>query len=71
MAGGGGFGDPSKRNPERVALDVRNGLVTKKSAETDYLVKLLTDGSVDLEGTRAMRNGFREETGSSVKDPVS
>ena len=71
MAGGGGFGDPSKRNPKRVALDVRNGLVTKKSAETDYLVKLLTDGSVDLEGTRAMRNGFREETGSSVKDPVS
>ena len=57
MAGGGGYGDPSKRNPEKVARDVSNGMVTKKSAEKDYLVKLLPNGNLDFEGTQALRNG--------------
>ena len=36
MAGGGGFGDPLERDPERVLSDVRNGYVSLESAEKDY-----------------------------------
>ena len=34
--GGGGFGDPLERDPERVAADVRDGYVTVEAAERDY-----------------------------------
>ena len=34
--GGGGFGDPRERDPERVARDVRLGYVTPEAAERDY-----------------------------------
>lgn len=57
IAGGGGFGAPTQRDAERVALDVRNGLVSRQSAEEDYRVMLRPDGSVDPMGTEALRNG--------------
>ena len=34
--GGGGFGDPRERDPERVERDVRLGYVTREAAERDY-----------------------------------
>jgi N-methylhydantoinase B len=34
--GGGGFGDPAARDPERVARDVRLGYVTAEAAARDY-----------------------------------
>ena len=34
--GGGGFGDPLERDPERVERDVRLGYVTREAAERDY-----------------------------------
>ena len=34
--GGGGFGDPRERDPERVARDVRLGYVTAEAARRDY-----------------------------------
>jgi N-methylhydantoinase B len=34
--GGGGFGDPRARDPERVARDVRLGYVTPEAARRDY-----------------------------------
>jgi N-methylhydantoinase B len=34
--GGGGFGDPLERDPERVARDVRLGYVTPEAAARDY-----------------------------------
>jgi N-methylhydantoinase B len=34
--GGGGFGDPHERDPERVARDVRLGYVTPEAAVRDY-----------------------------------
>jgi N-methylhydantoinase B len=34
--GGGGFGDPRERDPERVARDVRLGYVTAEAAARDY-----------------------------------
>src|SRR5260370_463042 len=34
--GGGGFGDPFERDPERVLADVREGYVSREAAEKDY-----------------------------------
>jgi N-methylhydantoinase B len=34
--GGGGFGDPRERDPERIERDVRLGYVTREAAERDY-----------------------------------
>ena len=36
LPGGGGFGDPRKRDPKEVAADVRNGLVSAETAERIY-----------------------------------
>ena len=35
-SGGGGYGDPKQRSPEKVAYDVKNGVVSLKSAKEDY-----------------------------------
>ena len=45
--GGGGFGDPRERDPERVRADVRNGFVTLEGAERDYGV-VLDPNSLEL-----------------------
>jgi N-methylhydantoinase B len=55
MPGGGGYGDPHARNPELVALDVRDGLVSRQAAELSYGVVLAADGSVDAEATARAR----------------
>jgi N-methylhydantoinase B/oxoprolinase/acetone carboxylase alpha subunit len=34
--GGGGFGDPFAREPERVLADMREGYVSREAAERDY-----------------------------------
>ena len=60
LAGGGGFGDPAARDPNQVARDVRNGLVSTESAENDYRVKLFPDGSVDLTSTTTLRVGYKK-----------
>jgi N-methylhydantoinase B len=54
--GGGGWGHPFDREPERVLADVRAGFVTRESAEEDYGV-VLTRGSaaVDVAATRKRR----------------
>jgi N-methylhydantoinase B len=39
LPGGGGFGDPRERDPEKVRADVRNGLVSAEAAEKVYGVK--------------------------------
>ena len=58
LAGGGGFGDPLGRDPDMVAEDVANGLVSAESAEADYGVILTDDGRVDEKAT-AERRGCR------------
>jgi N-methylhydantoinase B len=55
MPGGGGYGDPKRRDPAKVAVDVRNGLVSAESAQRDYGVALAADGSVDNAATAALR----------------
>ena len=55
MPGGGGLGDPLRRDPQRVAADVRLGLISRDAARSDYAVVLRDDGSVDADATRTAR----------------
>lgn len=55
MPGGGGLGDPRRRDAEIVAADVRYGLVSREAALRDYAVVLHQDGSVDAAATAARR----------------
>jgi N-methylhydantoinase B len=57
--GGGGYGDPFTREPERVARDVRRGYFDAAAAAEQYGVVLRTDGSVDADATAQRR---RERT---------
>jgi N-methylhydantoinase B len=59
-AGGGGWGDPLTREPERVLWDVENGFITPAAAERDYGVAIL-DGKVDEDRTRALRQRMAAE----------
>ncbi len=54
--GGGGYGDPLERPAERVAEEVRDGLVSVEAARRDYgvVVDPVTLG-LDLAATRALR----------------
>lgn len=55
--GGGGFGDPFTRPPEKVARDVRLGFVSREAARTLYGVEIDAEGHVDLKATRTLREG--------------
>ena len=56
LSGGGGYGDPTERDPETVAVDVRLGLVSIAAARDRYSVAIGPDGIVDIEATLAARN---------------
>jgi N-methylhydantoinase B len=60
MPGGGGLGDPLRREPHRVAEDVRLGLVSPERARGDYGVVLREDGLVDTEATHNARQRSRQ-----------
>ncbi|TWD48889.1 N-methylhydantoinase B [Agrobacterium vitis] len=53
--GGGGYGDPLRRDSEAVAEDVRLGRYTSKQAEHLFGVILMRDGSVDGQATKVCR----------------
>jgi N-methylhydantoinase B len=57
--GGGGWGDPLERDPERVRWDVIEELVSRASAHDDYGVVLRDDLSVDEGATRALRDSLK------------
>jgi N-methylhydantoinase B len=54
--GGGGYGDPLRRDPEDVARDVRRGFVSRAHAASDYGVAVTEDGRVDEAGTARLRS---------------
>jgi N-methylhydantoinase B len=55
-AGGGGWGNPFERDPERVAADVQGGYVTAESALVDYGVVIdAENGQVDSVRTSEIR----------------
>src|SRR5436309_7412914 len=64
--GGGGYGDPLGRDPERVLADVREGLVSREAAERDYGVILQPVGrswALDVAATEARRAQLRKDKG--------
>ena len=67
--GGGGFGDPLERDPERVRTDVEEGCVTPSFARARYGVVLRQgDGLVvDVAATAAQRSSLRAERRSAAE----
>jgi N-methylhydantoinase B len=55
--GGGGWGDPARRDPALVARDVANGFVSPAAAREVYRVALAADGQVDAAATASLRGG--------------
>jgi N-methylhydantoinase B len=64
-AGGGGWGNPLERDPEKVRMDVLEGFVSLEAARNQYGVVLRTGSNpyfyeVDEEATRKLRTGKME-----------
>jgi len=55
FGGGGGWGNPRDRAPERVRDDVVRGYVSRKAARDDYGVALNNDLSLDADATAKLR----------------
>lgn len=66
---GGGYGDPVLREPERVAVDVREMKVSAKAAFDIYGVVIDAEsGAADLEATAERRAEIREGRRQSTQD---
>jgi len=68
--GAGGYGDPLERDPQRVAQDVRRGLVSLQVARTVYGVVVDNAGEVDAAATDETRRVIREERRRSAQLPA-
>ena len=56
--GGGGWGDPRRRDPQRVLADVRDGYISERSAREDYGVIIRSENwTVDEAATAVLRAG--------------
>lgn len=55
VPGGAGFGDPHARDPQAVAADAANGLVSVEAAATQYAVVVDAAGIVDEAKTEKLR----------------
>lgn len=58
-AGGGGYGDPTERDPARVAEDVREGYISSAAAHQLYGIVLDKHGEPDMEATATLRQELR------------
>lgn len=64
--GGGGWGDPLKREPERVVYDVQCGIVSRKQARALYGVVLTKTGrkfALDAKATKTLRQQLAKQRG--------
>lgn len=66
QCGGGGYGDPLKRAPERVLRDVREEKVSVQGARERYGV-VISQGAVELLETRALRETMRAASSSGER----
>jgi N-methylhydantoinase B len=55
FAGGGGWGNPYERDPERVRMDVVQDYVSPDCAREDYGVALTSELAVDAAATAQLR----------------
>ena len=65
--GGGGYGDPILREPDRVATDVERGAVSEDVCANVYGVALSADGKADHDATKAKREQLRAARKASAK----
>jgi N-methylhydantoinase B len=70
VAGAGGYGDPLERDPEAVARDVRNELVSVAAARRDYGV-VIEDGALDPAASERLRAELRQARGWTSLPAVS
>ncbi|SOD72142.1 N-methylhydantoinase B [Jatrophihabitans sp. GAS493] len=61
VSGGGGYGDPLDREPERVVSDVQRGYVSSEAAHLLYGVVVAADGELDAAATAARRIHLLDE----------
>lgn len=59
QAGGGGFGDPLRRHPDRVAHDVWNQKISADYARRNHGVVVAATGEVDRSATETLRQRMR------------
>jgi N-methylhydantoinase B len=52
---GGGYGNPLERDPQKVADDVLDGVISVETALADYGVVVSADGRVDQTATDKVR----------------
>jgi N-methylhydantoinase B len=62
--GGGGWGDPYARDPQRVLDDVNRGLVSVEGARRYGVV--IADGAVDAAATDTLRDELRQARGPDI-----
>jgi N-methylhydantoinase B len=67
-AGAGGWGDPTRRDPQAVLRDVKNGFVTVDGAFADYGV-IIGNGAVDLPATDRQRSRVAASNESTCLGP--
>jgi N-methylhydantoinase B len=71
-SGGGGYGDPLTRPPDRVRDDVRNGFVSLEAAERDYGVVLDSKTfEIDDVATSTLRKSRVVERPADVTNPTT
>ena len=70
-SGGGGFGLPTRRDPEQVRRDVRDGIVSRTAALEIYGVVLSDDRDpvIDLAATSLEREAIEQRQERPVTDP--
>jgi len=61
LAGGGGYGDPIERNPERVREDVEEGYISREQAYEYYGIVFRDDITVDEQQTVELRQKILRE----------
>ena len=66
-SGGGGWGSPLDRKPEKVLTDVRRGFVSEAAAKAEYGV-VIKDGEFDPEATERERARLRQEEKGGLFD---
>ena len=59
--GGGGYGDPLKRDFDAISADVRNEFLTPEAVERDYKVIIDKDGVIDHEATAELRDSYKSQ----------
>jgi N-methylhydantoinase B len=63
--GGGGFGPPWEREPDRVLADIAEGYVTPAQAAEAYGILVEADGSLDIAATERRRAELRAAAGTN------